>query len=135
MERPATLEGRLLDLKHRFVRTMPDRIAAIASTLNDCASGGKEPNERLQRQFHTLAGTAGTYALNAVAAAAFEGEEACAELGDSPPASDAFSYLSFLVDQLYGALAVDAPAQWRARTILTAASPPPAAAQLGVSAA
>jgi HPt (histidine-containing phosphotransfer) domain-containing protein len=134
MEPSATLNGRLLDLKQRFVQTMPDRIAAIASTLAGCSDGGKEVTDRLERQFHTLAGTAGTYDLNAVAAAAFEGEEACAELGQSPLDRDSFRYLTLLVDQLRGALAADAPAQWTARTVLTAADATAVAKKTGVSA-
>ena len=83
MEPSTALKGRLFDLKQRFVRTMPDRITAMPSTL--------------ARPYHTLGGTAGTYALHAVAAA------------------------TFLVDQLRVALAADAPAQWTARTVLTPA--------------
>lgn len=104
------LIGRLLDLRQRFVKTMPDRIAAIAATLADCIDGGPEATDRLERQFHTLAGTAGTYDLHTVAAAAFEGEEACVELAQSQIDSDHFKYLTFLVEQLHGALAVDSQA-------------------------
>jgi len=136
MEPSTTLKGRLFDLKQRFVQTMPDRIAAIASTLAGCIDGGREVRDQLERQFHTLAGTAGTYDLHAVAAAAFEGEEACAELNQSPLDSDSFRYLTFLVDQLRGALAADAPAQWTARTVLIAADAQDVASeQTGVSVA
>ncbi|MGZ5475669.1 MAG: hypothetical protein ACXW3E_01400 [Thermoanaerobaculia bacterium] len=41
MELPTTLKGRLFDLKQRFVQTMPDRIAAIASTLAGYAASGQ----------------------------------------------------------------------------------------------
>lgn len=104
------LIGRLLDLRVRFVRMMPDRIAAIQAALADCADGGTEAMLRLEQQFHSLAGTAGTYNLNTVAAAAFEGEEACAEVARSPLDGDSYKYLTFLVDQLHGALAADRPA-------------------------
>ena len=115
---------------------MPDRIAAIASTLDDCREGGREVTDRLERQFHTLGGTAGTYDLNAVAAAAFEGEEACMELNQFPLESENFTYLTFLVDQLRVALAADAPEQWTARTVLTVAEARDAAAERsGVSVA
>lgn len=116
-----TLKGQLFDLKQRYVQRMPDRIAAIASTLDDCVDGGREPMDWLERQFHTLGGTAGTYGLNAVAAAAFEGEVACVELKESPLDRDSFTYLTFLVDQLRSALAADAPDHWSGRTVLTAA--------------
>jgi HPt (histidine-containing phosphotransfer) domain-containing protein len=117
MEASATLKKRLTDLKQRFVLTMPERIAAIASTLADGLNGG-EVMDRLERQFHSLAGTAGTYDLDAVAAAALEGEEACAELKQSPLDKDNFTYLSFLVDQLHGAFAADAPAPWIERPVI-----------------
>jgi HPt (histidine-containing phosphotransfer) domain-containing protein len=136
MEPSTTLKGRLFDLKQRFVQTMPDRVAAIASTLAGCVDGGREVTDRLERQFHTLGGTAGTYDLHAVAAAAFEGEEACMELNQFPLDSDNFTDLTFLVDQLRVALATDAPPQWTARTVLTAADARAAASeQTGVFAA
>lgn len=109
------LNGRLIELKDRYVRKMPDRIEAIASMLTSCVRGGSDAMDRLERQFHTLAGTAGTFGLNAVAAAASDGEEACAE-GNRGPLD--IRYLSILVDQLRFALAADAPALWTARTIL-----------------
>lgn len=130
------LKGRLLDLKQRFVQKMPDRIAAIAATMAGCMAGDGGAMERLERQFHTLAGTAGTYELTSVAAAAFEGEAACAALKESPLDSDDFKYLTYLVDQLRGALAADAPGQWTARTVLTPADSADAASRdAGVSVA
>lgn len=111
MESSTSLTGRLLDLKQRFVRKMPDRIAAITATLSGYGAGGADVRALLERQFHTLAGTAGTYDLDAVAAAASEGEQACVDLGNSQPEGDDFMYLAFLVDQLHGALAVDAARQ------------------------
>jgi chemotaxis protein histidine kinase CheA len=130
------LKGRLLDLKQRFVQKMPDRILEIATTLAACIAGEGEAVARLERQFHTLAGTAGTYELGAVAATAFEGEAVCAGLKTSSLDSDTLEYLTFLVDQLRGALAADAPAQWAARTVLTAADSEDAASERnGVSVA
>ena len=107
----SSLIGRLLDMRRRFFGTVQDRIAAITSTLSGYADGGDEVRALLERQFHTLAGTAGTYDLDAVAAAAFEGEQACVEIGKSKPDGGDFMYLDFLVGQLHGALAVDAARQ------------------------
>ncbi len=104
----ATLKGQLFDLKERYVQRMPGRIAAIASTLDDCADGGAEAMDRLERQFHTLAGTAGTYDLKAVSAAALEGEQACAELNKAPLEGEGFAYLTLLLDLVRSALAADA---------------------------
>ena len=108
MESSTSLPGRLLDMRQRFVGTMPDRIAAITSTLSGYADGDGEVRALLERQFHTLAGTAGTFDLDTVAAAALEGEQACVEIGKSQPDGGDFRYLDFLVAQLLGALAVDA---------------------------
>ena len=105
MNSAAVFERRLQDLKQRFVQTMPDRIEAIASTLSGCS--GTDRTSVLERQFHSLAGVAGTYQLNAIAAVAAEGEEACAELHESVVESGDLTYLEFLVGQLRGALAVD----------------------------
>jgi HPt (histidine-containing phosphotransfer) domain-containing protein len=121
MEPSTTLKGQLFDLKQRFVQTMPGRITAIATTLAGRFDAEPGVMERLERQFHTLAGTAGTYGLNAVAATAFEGEEVCAELKESSLEGENYTYLAFLVNQLSGALAADAPEQWTARTVLEAA--------------
>ena len=121
MEPSTTLKGQLFDLKQRFVQTMPNRIAAIATTLAGRFDAEPGVMGRLERQFHTLAGTAGTYGLNAVAATAFEGEEVCAELKESSLQGEDYTYLAFLVNQLSGALAADAPEQWTARTVLEAA--------------
>ena len=107
----SSLTGRLLDMKQRFVRTIPDRIATITSTLSGFGDGGAEVRALLERQFHTLAGTAGTYDLDVVAAAAFEGDQACVEIGKSQPNGGDLMYLDFLVGQLHGALAVDAARQ------------------------
>jgi chemotaxis protein histidine kinase CheA len=104
MEPSAALKGQIIELRARFIRKMPDRIEAITSTLASCVDGGSDAMDRLERQFHTLAGTAGTYDLNAIAAAAFDGEEACADVNRSPLD---IRYLSILVDQLRFALAAD----------------------------
>jgi HPt (histidine-containing phosphotransfer) domain-containing protein len=111
MEPSTPLNGRLLDMKQRLVRMMPDRIAAITSTLSGYGDGGGDVTALLERQFHTLAGTAGTYDLDALAAAAFEGEQACVELGKSPHDGGDVPYLAFLISQLHHALAVDAARQ------------------------
>lgn len=118
MEASATLKRRLSDLRQRFVLTMPDRIAAISATVAECMNAGGEAMERLERQFHSLAGTAGTYDLDAVAAAALEGEEACAQLSQSLLDEDNFTYLTILVDQLHSAFAADTPAQWIAPSLV-----------------
>jgi HPt (histidine-containing phosphotransfer) domain-containing protein len=102
-------ENRLNELKQRFVRRMPERIAAITSTLAGYGDGGREATRRMETQFHNLAGTAGTFDLEAIAAVACEGEQACAELNQSAPDSGDFSYLAYLVERLEGALAIDTP--------------------------
>lgn len=135
MHAVATLKGQLFDLKQRFVQKMPDRIAAIAETLAHYVEGETQAGDRLERLFHTLAGTAGTYDLRAVAAAAREAEEVCAQHNHASLDRETLSYLAFLVDQLRTALAVDAPALWTARTVLEPAEEQVAAGVSEVSAA
>lgn len=106
----SVLDEKLLALKRRYVLTVPDRIEAIAATLAGWMDGGSETTERLELQFHTLAGTAGTYELRSIAAVAAVGEEACVELDHSALDGDDFTYLSFLVDQLQYAVVADARA-------------------------
>jgi chemotaxis protein histidine kinase CheA len=120
MNHSTALEGRLLDLKQRYVRSLPERIGAIASTLTTLGDGSRGMTEKLGRQFHTLAGTAGMYDLNSVSAAAAEGEEACSEINRNPVDGSSFQYLSFLVDQLYGALEADGGPRWARGAVLSA---------------
>jgi chemotaxis protein histidine kinase CheA len=103
----SVLNEKLLVLKNRYVLTVPDRIADIASTLAGWANGGAKTTEQLAMQFHTLAGTAGTYKLMTVAATASEAEETCLEVDHSPLDREDFIYLSFLVKRLQHALLVD----------------------------
>lgn len=68
MEPSAALKGQIIELRERFLRKMPARIEAIASTLTACIDGGSDAMDRLERQFHTLAGTAGDQLRFALAA-------------------------------------------------------------------
>ena len=75
-----SFETRLLDLRNVFIRRLPDRVAAIAETLRRRLDGENEGANTLERQFHNLAGTAGTYGLLAIAASAQEGLDECSRL-------------------------------------------------------
>jgi chemotaxis protein histidine kinase CheA len=105
MGTPGTLSGRLLDLRHRFMKTMDDRVMAINETMARCGRNDLTAVGELERQFHTLAGTAGTYGLLTVAAAASEAEEVCAEFGDAPMNGETFRYLQDVVENLRSAVA------------------------------
>lgn len=121
MDHSTALKERLIDLKQRYMRSLPERIDAIAGAVTSLGEGDRETTEQLERQFHTLAGTAGTYDLNAVSAAAAEGEEACSEINRNPAgSSNDAPHLSFLVDQLYDALAADGGPEWAGGALLSA---------------
>ncbi len=100
MERSRTLNTRLLDLRDHFIKTVPGRIDAINETLAQCATNDPTAMHRLERQFHTLAGTAGTYGLLEIAAAAGEAEATCADAQEAWLDGESFYYLQYLVDQL-----------------------------------
>ena len=95
----ASLETRLLDLRNGFVRSLPDRIAGIAASLRRRLDGGDDSAETLGRQFHNLAGTAGTYGLLALAASAREGFDECSSLEGEPVSTHA-RYLWSIVEEL-----------------------------------
>jgi HPt (histidine-containing phosphotransfer) domain-containing protein len=106
----SVLDEKLLALKRRYVLTVPERIDAIAATLAGWRDGGSETTDQLELQFHTLAGTAGTYELKSIAAVAALGEEACVELDHAALDADDFTYFSFLVGQLQCAVKADGDA-------------------------
>jgi chemotaxis protein histidine kinase CheA len=73
------LEMRIHELRLRFITSLPQRIAAIRRAWMRIPGNGSDAaamNE-LQRQLHTLAGTAGTYGLADIAAVACEAELIC----------------------------------------------------------
>jgi chemotaxis protein histidine kinase CheA len=77
------LEMRIHELRLRFVTSLPHRIAAIREAWMRVPVNGSHAagmNE-LQRQLHTLAGTAGTYGLGDIAAVACEAELICDAAG------------------------------------------------------
>ena len=79
--RPTTrFESRLLALKNSFALSLPGRVAEIAATLRR-RQDGSEGGGKLPRQFHNLAGTAGTYGFYSIAAVATDGFDECVELG------------------------------------------------------
>ena len=99
----ASFETRLLDLRNAFVRSLPDRIAAIAETLRRRLDGENESAHTLERQFHNLAGTAGTYGLLAIAASAQEGLDECSRLDGDRIGTHARSLWSVVEDLTHAA--------------------------------
>jgi diguanylate cyclase (GGDEF)-like protein len=106
------VELKLLQLRERFAAALPRRIDEIADTLSNCEAQ-LVPLPDLERKFHSLAGTAGTYGLAAVADLAAEGEAACST--DTPVrASDMFDYFHSLIDSMRQATTIGtAPAALR----------------------
>jgi HPt (histidine-containing phosphotransfer) domain-containing protein len=95
---------RLLLLRERFHHRLPDRLAAIGGALGSAASGGSF--EELARLFHQLAGTAGTYGLEALTPIAREGEGLCLDV--TRPRAERLSALDGVVRAL-GAAAGSVP--------------------------
>jgi len=95
---PDQLHTRLLELRKRFVRSLPDRVSAIVETLRQ-RQDIAEREGTLERQFHSLAGIAGTYGLFAIAAAANDGFDECANL-DGAQIEGAARYLWSIVEEL-----------------------------------
>ena len=90
-------ESKLLLLRERFAAALPRRIDEIAAALDEAGPR----MESVLRQFHSLAGTAGTYGLEAISSLASEGEEIC---DASPHAPETIDYLRSIVDDMRGAL-------------------------------
>jgi HPt (histidine-containing phosphotransfer) domain-containing protein len=91
-------EMRVRDLKSRFERSLPERVAEIAETLRQRQRAG-EPEDKLRRQFHNLAGTAVTFGFHSIAAAATDGFDECADLGSERINGEA-RYLWSLLEEL-----------------------------------
>lgn len=95
-------ELRVAELRARYVLSLPALVAAIAEALRgrqQSASG----SGLLDRQFHSLAGTAGTFGLFAIAATATDGFEECASLDGARidgPARYLWSIVEELEDQI-----------------------------------
>ncbi|MDP9194096.1 MAG: Hpt domain-containing protein [Acidobacteriota bacterium] len=73
------LENRIRELRQRYAQTLPERLASIARTLiqaGEAMQAGETniPRAELLRQFHTLAGTAGTFGFEDIATLAADAE-------------------------------------------------------------
>ncbi|HEX3582872.1 MAG TPA: diguanylate cyclase [Thermoanaerobaculia bacterium] len=99
----ASVEEKIRALRDRFVSGLGDRIAEIDQELAQMAGNGSAAV--LERKFHTLAGTAGTYGLERVAELAAEGEEICCDQIVDQTATQA---LHAIVADLRAAIAAEA---------------------------
>lgn len=95
----AGVQRRMHDLRKRFVQSLPDRIADIANSLRERQRLNWAEEGTLDRQFHNLAGTAGTFGLFAIAAAAEDGFEECSDLSGARIEGEA-RYLWSIVEEL-----------------------------------
>jgi diguanylate cyclase (GGDEF)-like protein len=73
----ASVEEKIRALRDRFVHGLAGRIEEIEGELAQMAGNGSAA--ALERKFHTLAGTAGTYGLDQIAELAVRGEEICCD--------------------------------------------------------
>lgn len=101
----ATFAKRLIDSRNRYLGSLPACIEAIAESLRERLLGGIEVENVLDGQLHTLAGTAGSYGLFAIAEAATEAEAECAVMPGIMPDGHA-RYLWSLVEELQDAVAM-----------------------------
>jgi chemotaxis protein histidine kinase CheA len=69
------VQERINELRQRYMRTLPDRVATIGGMLMHSTRA------ELLRQFHTLAGTAGTFGYDDVAVLAGEAERTLSGAG------------------------------------------------------
>jgi diguanylate cyclase (GGDEF)-like protein len=100
----ASVEEKIRALRDRFVDGLAARIAAIDTELAQMAGNGSAA--ALERQFHTLAGTAGTYGLDRIAELAAQGEEICT---DQKVDAGAMRSLHAIVAELRAAVAAEVP--------------------------
>jgi diguanylate cyclase (GGDEF)-like protein len=99
----ASVEEKIRVLRDRFVQGLAGRVVTIDAELGEMAANGSAV--ALERHFHTLAGTAGTYGLDRIAELAAHGEEIC-----SDPIVDAGAMRSLhaIVADLRAAIAAEA---------------------------
>src|SRR3954454_25348198 len=85
MTNPRPIESKLLQLRERFAAALPGRIDDLAEAVARCEADPATLHH-VERAFHTLAGTAGTYGMTTISALAAEGERAAdvPDLGHSP---------------------------------------------------
>jgi len=116
---PNRFEMRLAELKGRFARSLPGRVEEIAETLRR-RQDYDDGQETLDRQFHNLAGTAGSFGFLSIAAVAADGFDECAEAGSGPISGEARYLWSIVEDLAYAASgehfnAPDPTDEWLAR--------------------
>jgi diguanylate cyclase (GGDEF)-like protein len=104
-------ELKLLQLRERFTAALPRRIDELADALAGCEANPGTLHD-LERKFHSLAGTAGTYGLNAISELAAEGEEACnTETPGAAPAFALFDRLHCLINSMRTSIGAPPPAR------------------------
>ena len=106
----AKFETRLANLKNQYLGNLPARVASISAALRQRQEGIEQIDGDLHRQFHNMAGTAGTYGLFTIAAAATDGMDECANLGMAP-IEGAARYLWSLIEELENAVRVESIGQ------------------------
>jgi diguanylate cyclase (GGDEF)-like protein len=100
----ASVEERIRVLRDRFVCGLTVRVAGIEAELAHMADDGSAME--LERLFHTLAGTAGTYGLDRIAELAAHGEEIC---DDQIVDATAMRSLHVIASDLRAAIAAEGP--------------------------
>ena len=86
----AELERVLAELRRQYLREAPERLAELRGALARAGAGSHVALKELRLLFHRLAGSGGSYGLDAVTASARSGERIAFEVeGRGGPVSDA----------------------------------------------
>jgi HPt (histidine-containing phosphotransfer) domain-containing protein len=96
------LEQRIRELRHRYVLSLPDRIAAIAGAVIDDA--GKIARADMLRRFHTIAGSASTFGFDDIATLAGQAESALSAASVPEVTPGETAYVTSCVAELRNAL-------------------------------
>jgi HPt (histidine-containing phosphotransfer) domain-containing protein len=96
------LQQRIEELRHRYVLSLPDRIAAIAGAVIDDAR--KLARADMLRRFHTIAGSASTFGYEDIASLAGQAESALSATSVPEVTPGEAAYLTSCVAELRNAL-------------------------------
>lgn len=100
MSPEAILEQRLDQLRQKFLEGLPKRLEAIDESWAGLQSRKMGAAETLERNFHSLAGTAGTFGVSHLSAVAANAERVCESLKSPGPDQESWQQIEMLIGQL-----------------------------------
>jgi diguanylate cyclase (GGDEF)-like protein len=103
------IETKLTMLKDRFMARLPQRLQDISDAIIRCEADPSSFRD-IERRFHSLAGTSGTYGLTAIAILAAEGESLCSTKSEDSCDPETLAYLGGLIESMrFSAASADKP--------------------------